>query len=154
VIDPGNADAPSTSSATFLMGFTILIVRRRSLILCKGQGKSCGSRPRKRDPVHPRLRPDARIVLAIRWSRLLGTHSSLQKTKGEAPGTRLLSCSSGREKGWNGGPAVGFCGLPPLPFAAVHRGERQGWGTQFVCICRKKQKRVRHPPVVGFCGRD
>ena len=41
-IDPGNAEAASTRATTSIMGFTILIVRRRGVILCKGQGKSCG----------------------------------------------------------------------------------------------------------------
>jgi hypothetical protein len=41
-IDPGNTDATSTPATTSFMGFTILIVRRWGLILCKGQRKSCG----------------------------------------------------------------------------------------------------------------
>jgi len=50
--------------------------------------------------------------------------------------------------GKNRGLVVGFCCLPPLPVAAGRRGDRQGWGTQFVFICRKKQKKGAPPAKV------
>jgi hypothetical protein len=53
-IDPGNAEATSTSAAISFMGFTILIVRRRGVILCKDQGRDCRfSDPKKLDLGHP-----------------------------------------------------------------------------------------------------
>ena len=40
-IEPGNRDGTSTPTPISFMGFTIPIVRRRGVILCKGLGKNC-----------------------------------------------------------------------------------------------------------------
>jgi len=47
-----------------------------------GRERVVVSQASRRELRHPRLRPDERIVLAVRCSRLVGTHPSLEKNEG------------------------------------------------------------------------